>query len=186
MVAQPQDIPRFHSQETRVPNDHRMSSTEVAIRQADLADEQDQLAVRELLNHYAAHLTGRHQPLPPEVLRDLIPRLRAHPAALVLLAECNHHAVGVATCFLGFSTFQARPLLNIHDLAVHRDFQNRGIGGALLEAIRQQARQLDCCAITLEVQANNPARRLYASKGFRDLTYPVHAETMLFAKLEIA
>jgi hypothetical protein len=39
--------------------------------------------------------------------------------------------------------------------------------------------------VTLEVQANNPARRLYASKGFQHLSTPVHGETMLFAKLEL-
>ena len=74
---------------------------------------------------------------------------------------------GVAVCFLGFSTFSAMPLLNIHDLAVRGEFQGTGVGGALLDSVAEKARTLGCCRVTLEVDQENPgARRLYERKGF--------------------
>ena len=155
------------------------------IDQADLANAKDQQTILRLLNEYASLLMGREEALPSEVTQALMPALQAHPACTVFLAKVDEQAVGVATCFRGFSTFKARPLLNIHDLAVARGFQNRGIGSLLIDRACSYARTANCCAVTLEVQANNPARRLYASKGFQHLRPPVHGETMLFAKLEL-
>jgi ribosomal protein S18 acetylase RimI-like enzyme len=75
----------------------------------------------------------------------------------------------VAVCFLGFSTFAARPLLNVHDLAVLPECRGKGVGRALLEAAEARARAHGCCKLTLEVQdSNQRARGLYASFGFAD------------------
>ena len=68
---------------------------------------------------------------------------------------------------MGFSTFYARPLLNIHDLAVHRDYRGQGVGRALIAAIEEKARKLNCCKLTLEVrQDNDIAWGLYRNVGF--------------------
>ena len=91
----------------------------------------------------------------------------------------------MALCFVGFSTFQAKPLLNIHDLAVHPEFQSRGIGSQLLEAAIAFAREHDHCAVTLEVQASNAARRLYARHGFQVLDANADDRSTLFGKLEL-
>jgi ribosomal protein S18 acetylase RimI-like enzyme len=99
----------------------------------------------------------------PEGLRD-------HPAALALLAFVERRAVGVAVCFVGFSTFQARALLNIHDLAVVPEWRGRGIGRALLEAVEAEAKRRGCGKLTLEVlDTNRRARQLYDTFGFADL-----------------
>jgi ribosomal protein S18 acetylase RimI-like enzyme len=77
--------------------------------------------------------------------------------------------VGAAVCFIGFSTFAARPLLNLHDLAVVPELRGRGIGRALLRAVEERARALGCCKLTLEVvQENTQARALYERFGFAD------------------
>ncbi|MDA8746099.1 GNAT family N-acetyltransferase, partial [Rubripirellula amarantea] len=92
-----------------------------------------------------------------------------HPASLVLLASVDEQIVGTATCFLGFSTFQARPLLNVHDLAVIPEYRGQGIGRALLACAEASALKRGCCKLTLEVQDDNPkARGLYISFGFRE------------------
>ena len=76
-------------------------------------------------------------------------------------------AVGFATCFLGYSTFRARPLLNIHDIAVLPEWRGKSVARGLLEAIAALGRRLDCCRITLEVREDNPrARRIYERAGF--------------------
>jgi ribosomal protein S18 acetylase RimI-like enzyme len=75
--------------------------------------------------------------------------------------------VGLAVCFLGYSTFAARPLVNIHDLIVHPNFRRRGVAAQLLAAVETRARELGCCKVTLEVRVDNAAARsLYATRGF--------------------
>ena len=107
--------------------------------------------------------------VPPsaQVKRDLVPGLRAHPACHVLLAYHAGVPVGFSICFLGFSTFLARPLLNIHDIFVDARRSWPGIGAMLLERIEASARELNCCRITLEVREDNRvARGLYRKVGF--------------------
>jgi GNAT superfamily N-acetyltransferase len=110
---------------------------------------------------------GNGADLGDDVQRVLVERLRAHPTTVILLAFDGDHAVGIATCFIGFSTFAARPLLNIHDVHVLEEQQRRGIGRLLLEAAESEARRLGCCKLTLEVLENNhPAAALYEKFGF--------------------
>jgi ribosomal protein S18 acetylase RimI-like enzyme len=88
------------------------------------------------------------------------------------LAYVEDQAVGIATCFRGFSTFAARPLVNIHDLAVLPEFRGYGIGCLLLAEVARKAAELGCCKVTLEVQENNTkAGRLYEDAGFSQAVY---------------
>lgn len=154
------------------------------IREANWDDARDRLAALLVLDTYASGESGGGAPLSAEVKRRLIPALREHGQALVLLAFEDGQPAGIATCFFGFSTFYARPLLNVHDLAVMPAFQRRGIGRALLEAAEAGASARGCCKLTLEVREDNRvARELYHQHGFRDLdlsgaTYP----TLFLAK----
>ncbi len=126
---------------------------------------------------------GGGEPLSPTVRGRLVPALRDHPTALVLLAIEQAHPVGVAVCFLGFSTFQAQPLLNIHDLAVLPEWRSKGVGRALLRAAEHRARQRGCCKLTLEVQdSNDPALRLYESFGFSNFVIGDSGPTRFLAK----
>ena len=137
--------------------------------EADLADPRHGAAVLELGDAYAADPIGGGEPLAAEVRERLVAGLRAHPTTLVLLAYAGERPVGIAVCFFGFSTFQARPLLNVHDLAVLVDWRGNGVGRALLEAAEARARERGCGKLTLEVQdTNHRARRLYEGFGFAD------------------
>ncbi len=139
----------------------------ITTRQADLDDPADQQAIVELLDMYAREPTGQNGPLSPRIRRDVIPGLQNHPTTLVFLALDQSRPVGLAVCFRGFSTFQARPLLNIHDFAVHPDYRGRGVGFALMQTVEREARKTACCKLTLEVRADNlSARNLYLRAGF--------------------
>ncbi|MDC0935487.1 GNAT family N-acetyltransferase [Pirellulales bacterium] len=141
----------------------------VKIVHADLANPVHGQGVIEVLNSYAADPTGGGAGLRADVRENLIPELRKVAMRVVLLAMDSDRAVGVAVCFLGFSTFAARPLLNIHDLAVLPEYRGKGIGTALLEAAEAAARERGCCKLTLEVfDDNKRARALYESIGYRD------------------
>jgi ribosomal protein S18 acetylase RimI-like enzyme len=139
----------------------------IATRRADLDDPADQTAIVALLDMYACEPTGQNGPLSDRIRRDLIPGLKNHPTTLVVLALREGAPVGLAICFRGFSTFQARPLLNIHDFAVNPDCRGQGVGLALLQAVEREARNAACCKLTLEVRVDNhPARKLYLRAGF--------------------
>lgn len=143
---------------------------DITVQEADLAKPQHQQAILHLLNAYARDPMGASCDLPAEVQGRLIPGLQQHPTTQVWLAWCGVEAVGIAVCFVGFSTFAARPLLNIHDLAVLPEWRGHGVGQRLLEHVEQKGRALGCCKLTLEVRADNRrAQRLYHFMGFDDI-----------------
>lgn len=134
---------------------------------ADLHDAADADAVLELVDAYSLDPMGAGHPLSASSRINLIPGLRGHPTTVILLARMNNVPVGVAVCFLGFSTFAARPVLNIHDLAVSPVQRGKGIGAQILLAVEKKARELGCCKVTLEVQQENQrARKVYTAAGF--------------------
>jgi len=147
-------------------------NTVIAIVEADLNQPDHQRDVLALTAAYALDPMGNGGPLPPEVLERLISGLKNHPTTLIFLAYKDQHAVGLATCFRGFSTFAARPLINIHDLVVLPAHRGMGIGRRMLAAVERKARGTGCCKVTLEVQENNAtARRTYEQAGFSQGLY---------------
>jgi ribosomal protein S18 acetylase RimI-like enzyme len=139
----------------------------ISVAEADLGKPEHQEAIVHLVNAYAHDPMGGGAALPEEVRTGLIPGLQQHPTTVVLLAWHQDAPVGIAVCFIGFSTFLARPLLNIHDLAVLPAYRRQGVGRLLLEQAAAKARALGCCKLTLEVRADNqPAQRLYEAVGF--------------------
>jgi len=140
----------------------------LSIIDADLTQDGHSEGLLAVLNEYVRLPLIAEQPFDTDVLASLPGLLAGNPNAHVLLAMMDDKVAGVAVCFLGFSTFAASPLLNVHDLAVRKPFQGTGIGGALLDAAAEKAKSLGCCRMTLEVdKANTGARRLYERKGFQ-------------------
>jgi ribosomal protein S18 acetylase RimI-like enzyme len=153
------------------------------VRLANLADNSDAAAIVAVLDSYATDPRGGSQPLSAEVRAKLIPGLRSHPTSRVWLAFDAGTAVGLCIAFVGFSTFRAMPLLNIHDLAVVPGRRGGGIGRALLTAVETHAREQGYCKLTLEVQDDNtPARHLYERFGFRDVVYGDSGPTRFLSK----
>jgi ribosomal protein S18 acetylase RimI-like enzyme len=153
----------------------------VEIIRADYTDPRQRSAIPYLLNSYARGLLGFHKSIETHILDALVPGLEQTPNAVVLLARTDGQYVGMAICFIGFSTFHAKSLINIHDFMVLEDFRGQGIGKVLLEEIETIADDMDCCKITLEVQENNtPARKLYRSVGFKDSFLNIDAGNQLF------
>jgi len=139
----------------------------VKIIDADLSRVDHQQAIVAMLDVFMRDPDDDGVPLPEAAKRELIPGLRAHPACYVFLAYRGDAPIGFAICFLGFSTFNARPLINIHDIFVDSSVRGQGIGRMLLDRIESKARELNCCRITLEVREDNrPARTLYRKFGF--------------------
>jgi GNAT superfamily N-acetyltransferase len=136
--------------------------------QADLDRPEHQVAVLAMIDAYSRDPMGDGAPLAPDVRERLIPGLRRHPTTLVFLAYDRETPVGVAVCFVGFSTFAGKPLVNLHDVSIVPTHRGRGIGRGLLAAVEARARELGCCKLTLEVlDRNDRALRTYTAAGFR-------------------
>jgi ribosomal protein S18 acetylase RimI-like enzyme len=162
-------------------------SEDISVRQADLANPEQAAVLVEMLDAYMRDpMEGGSAPS-EQVKRELIPGLRAHPACYVFLALRGEKSVGFAICFLGFSTFNARPLINIHDIFVQASARGAGIGKLLLDRIEAKARSLNGCAITLEVREDNHrARRLYSKFGFERAEVGAQRVPMEFWRMRLA
>lgn len=139
----------------------------VEIVEADLSQPRHCEAVLAMLDAYARDAMGIARPLDAETRERMVPGLRQHPTSVVFLAYGEDQPVGVAVCFVGFSSFKAKPLINVHDLAVLPELRGQGVGRKLLLAVQAKAEALGCCKITLEVREDNHrARELYTKLGF--------------------
>jgi GNAT superfamily N-acetyltransferase len=141
---------------------------QIEIIEADLRNPAHQRALVFLLNEYAKDLQGYKRQLPENVLNELIPEMMKIPTAIIFLAKVENQFIGMSVCFLGFSTFYARPIINIHDFTVLKNFRRQGIGKMLVECVEKKAKELNCCKLTLEVQEKNVnAIILYENCGFK-------------------
>jgi ribosomal protein S18 acetylase RimI-like enzyme len=139
----------------------------IEILKADLTDSEQVASIIDIVDSYAREPMAGGEPLAAEVRDQLVIELASVPGLVVFLALFDSEPAGVAVCFRGYSTFKAKPLLNIHDFAVLPEKRNHGLGRALLRAIDEYARESGCCKVTLEVREDNiGARRLYRDVGF--------------------
>ena len=137
------------------------------IAEADLDDPVHAAATLEIIDSYARGPGGANAPLDDHARAHLVEGLAAHSMATVFMAFADERPVGLAVCVWCFSTFAGKPSVNVHDLAVLDEFQGRGIGGALLAHVEQEARARNCCKVTLEVHdSNTGAKKLYRKVGF--------------------
>ena len=156
---------------------------DVTVLEADLGDRRHQAAIVYLVDAYARDPMGTGEGLPDEVRDRLIPGLRQHPTSMIFLAFDGAEPVGIAVCFVGFSTFAAQSLINIHDLAVVPTYRGQGVGRLLLKRVEDRGRELGCCKLTLEVRADNHrAQRLYTRVGFGEVECTQGARTWFLHK----
>ncbi|WP_456404258.1 GNAT family N-acetyltransferase [Thiolapillus sp.] len=135
---------------------------------ADYQNPTHQTAVVDLLDAYARDPMGGGAGLDDHVKRTLVPALIAQANAFSVLAFDEETPAGLINCFQTLSTFQARPLINIHDVAVQASYRGQGISTLMLNKVEEVARQRGCCKLTLEVlEGNRIARNAYSKFGFR-------------------
>ena len=158
-----------------------MTHEVVRIVAVDLKNEAISAAWLDLLDHYAHDPMGGGTGLSGYAKANLVGALAALPTFHGALALLGETPVGLINCFSGFSTFAARPLLNIHDIVTRDGYRGRGIGQALLGWAEQRARELGCCKLTLEVLANNRrALAAYERAGFAPYVLDPQAGQALF------
>jgi GNAT superfamily N-acetyltransferase len=148
---------------------------QVQVRRVSFDDTADCAALLKLMDVYASDPMGGGSPLRAEVKERLCRDLSSNPGAISFIAWCNEDgqsfAIGLINCFLGYSTFKASPLLNIHDIVVLPEYRRQGVGQALLAAAEVEARERGSCKLTLEILGGNTrAMASYTRFGFEPYT----------------
>lgn len=120
-----------------------------------------------ILNTYATGDSGGGEALSEHVRSNLANELGRFPGAVSFLHYQQGAPAALANCFMSFSTFACKPVLNIHDFVVMPAYRGLGLSQVLLAAIEAHAIENKCCKITLEVLNNNiPAKAAYSKFGF--------------------
>ena len=118
-----------------------------------------------LIRELAAYEKKRHKAVVTEedLLRD---GFGAEPKFRMFIAEWQGEAVGYASFFYFYSTFQGRAALFLEDLFVLERFRGKGIGRALLVAVSKLTLKEGCFALRWEVlDWNRPAIEFYEKLG---------------------
>ena len=161
--------------------------TNVRIHRADYADPAHGAALVALLDDYARDPMGGGAPLSNAVRTNVVAGLAAQPSAFSLLAYADDAPIGLANCFWGYSTFAARPLVNVHDIVVASAWRGKGIAEALFTEIEAMARAEGACKVTLEVLSGNArAKALYAKLGYGDYVLDPEIGHALFWQKRLA
>ena len=134
---------------------------------ADLSLQKHADATVWLLNEYAKDDMGGGTGLTEFTQQNLIAELKKRPTIHVILAFVDENPAGLALCIEGFSSFDCKPLLNIHDFMVAPAYRGRGLSKRLLGKVEETAIELGCSKLTLEVlEGNHVAQSAYRAFGF--------------------
>ena len=137
------------------------------VQRVDYLNAQDAQALIFLLDAYAQDPMGGGEALNPEASSRLCADMSRIAGAASFIAWLDGQPIGLINCFEGYSTFKAKPLLNVHDIAVLAAHRGQGVGQALLQAAEAHANSRGCCKLTLEVLSGNaPAMASYKRFGF--------------------
>lgn len=114
-----------------------------------------------------------------------------------LLFTVNHEIVGYAECayepvgednWINMSYFEKRDIrpLFVEELAVHTDYQGRGVGGFMLDQLQHLARVHGCTHLVLEVAENNEsALRWYHKRNFYRLDAAIFLAQKILVEPEL-
>ena len=120
-----------------------------------------------LLDSYSRDPMGGGVPLSDSTKNNLVKELSNIPHAFSVLGYINNKRAGLINCFETFSSFQCKPLINVHDVIVLADFRGHGISQLMMKEVEEIAKNKGCCKITLEVlEGNEVAQRSYKKFGF--------------------
>jgi GNAT superfamily N-acetyltransferase len=146
----------------------KFTELDIKIVKADFENIAHNEAILFLLNEYAEDEMGGSASVSEYVRIHLIEELKKRNNAVILLAWDETIPVGLLISFEAFSTFYAKPIINIHDLVVIKKYRGKGISIQLLKELETVAKERGCCKMTLEVlEGNVRAQDVYKGFGFK-------------------
>ena len=139
----------------------------ISIKRLDYKDPLHAEALIILMDAYAQDPMGGGRGLQNDVKESLPQALSQRANALSILALDGTTPVGLLNAFEGFSTFSAKPLMNIHDVIVEEAYRRQGVSQKMIAFLEDVSKERGCCKITLEVLSENiPAKASYKHLGF--------------------
>ena len=139
----------------------------IELIQADYHNEQHGKDLVFLLNEYAEDPMGGGEPLSDFVQQNLVDKLKQQTNVFSVLCYVDSCPAGLINCVEAFSTFSAKPLVNIHDVSVSKKYRGKGLSKLMFAKVEEIAIRKGCCKLTLEVlEGNKVAQRAYQSIGF--------------------
>lgn len=93
-----------------------------------------------------------------------------NPASPVLcrVAQYEGKVVGFALCVLHEGTYHMSPVCYLEDFFVDANLRGRGIGHAVLTALRKEAQEKGWAKVYWFTRETNPARKLYDKEAATD------------------
>lgn len=135
----------------------------------DLQSDKHCEALLGLLNQYMLDDFGIKKAMPADLGPKIVDGLKKHTAYLGFFVQIDNEMAALANCNLVFSTWKAKPVINIHDFIVSEKFRRRGVGLFLLKGIENYALEMGYCRLNLEVRYDNvKAQELYKKAGFTE------------------
>jgi len=140
----------------------------IEVLAADYLDDRHSVDIGYLMNCYAEDPMGAGASLPAHIKENLAVELAKLPHAFSVICYVDGKPAGLVNCFEMFSTFKCKPLVNVHDVMVVKEFRGLGISQLMLAKVEERAREKGCCKITLEVlEGNKVAQNAYLKLGYR-------------------
>jgi ribosomal protein S18 acetylase RimI-like enzyme len=140
----------------------------ITITKVDYTDHQQSQDLLSLLASYAEDPMGGGAPLSADTQENLIKALAQRSFMFSLICYVDGKPAAFANCIESFSTFKCKPLINIHDFAVKKEFRGLNLSQKLMAEIENVAKSKGCCKITLEVlEGNKIAQSAYLKAGFK-------------------
>jgi ribosomal protein S18 acetylase RimI-like enzyme len=148
---------------------------ELSFIKVDLQEPVHCAGVIKLLNDYMNDPMGNNAPMAEDLGPRIIAGLKNYSGYLGFFVMADDQFAGLANCNRNFSTFKAKPLLNIHDFIIAPEFRSIGAGHFLMKEILNFASENDFCRVNLEVREDNhAAKALYIRMGFTECEPKMH------------
>lgn len=91
--------------------------------------------------------------------------------AEVIFPVLDGKEIGFALFFHNFSTFLGKPGIYIEDLYIRKEYRHRGYGKAMIELIKEIARERECGRVEWWcLDSNTPSIRFYKNIGAEAMT----------------
>ncbi|MEW6635543.1 MAG: GNAT family N-acetyltransferase [Actinomycetota bacterium] len=107
------------------------------------------------------------------MMRRFLADLSAGGHSFLFVAACGERIIGFISGELreGSPAFQPKTWASVDDVFVDPQYRNLGVGRALIEAVKEWARERDASGVSLQVAAaNERGRKFYRDLGFREVS----------------
>ena len=152
-----------------------MESRDVTIRPGRREDaaEAARLWMQSAREHTAHDPIYATSPGAERVMRRFLTDVAGSNHSFLFVAEHGGRTVGFISGEMreGSPTFQAKTWASVDDVFVEPDHRNLGVGRALLERVKEWARERGADGVSLQVAAaNERGRKFYEELGFREVS----------------